>query len=225
MTLVIAPPMDNWRAFRLTQRFGENPADYAPYGLAGHEGLDWAMPEGTPILACHTGRVTIPAWSSTYGMYLWVTGEQVATLYAHLSQFEVAPGTWVEAGQTIALSGNTGRSTGPHLHLSVYPVPRDYANGYKGAIDPMPLLLAWEEAQRMDALTQAQVNRYHVEEVVRKFQQADQLEAQASALRFEAHRTLKYLAEHNGPLYHLEALLGGPVPAGYRDGQGAGDGK
>ncbi len=120
---------------RITQRFGENPADYAPYGLAGHEGLDISCPIGTPVYAAHDGLVNVMWAEKTYGLYVCLWGEGLMTLYAHLSR-SVPEGTRAKVGDTIAWSGNSGRTTGPHLHLGLYPLPRDWGNGYKGAVDP-----------------------------------------------------------------------------------------
>lgn len=120
----------------VSQRFGEHPAWYAPYGLAGHEGLDLAVPTGTPVFAAHDGTATVRLGSPTYGNYVTVQSEAVDTLYAHLSDVTVRQGQDVHAGDVIGLSGNTGRSFGPHLHFGVRPVPVDKDNGFKGWVDP-----------------------------------------------------------------------------------------
>ena len=176
---------------------------------------------GTPVRAAHDGTVYGHYAASSYGLYLEVIDTTRRTIYAHLSSTSLTDGTEVRAGDIIGHSGNTGNSTGAHLHFGLYDIPRSYNNGYRGAVDPLPYLLAWEA--RMEAsLQQAQGNRYRIEEVVRRIQRAEALEREALALREEARQELAALVEHNGPLYHLEALLGGPVPDGYRDGgQGA----
>jgi hypothetical protein len=123
---------------RVSQRFGENPAGYAPYGLAGHEGVDFAVAVGTPIRAAHSG-VAYPLNSPTYGRAVSVVGDPYTTLYAHLSQVAVTNGQGVAAGEVIGLSGNTGRSTGPHLHFGLKIA--GVANApFKNWVDPLNYL-------------------------------------------------------------------------------------
>jgi hypothetical protein len=125
---------------RVSQPFGAHPGTYAAYGLAGHEGTDYAVPIGTPVRAAHDGTATVRLGSATYGNYVTVQSEQVDTLYAHLSRVDVAQGQAVAAGDIIGLSGNTGRSFGPHLHFGVRPVPVDKDNGFKGWVNPEAFL-------------------------------------------------------------------------------------
>ena len=88
---------------------------------SGHSGIDLAVAPGTPIRAALPGTVTVSKYNpGGYGYYIMIGHENgLATLYAHCSQLLVQPGQTVEAGEVIALSGSTGRSTGPHLHLEV----------------------------------------------------------------------------------------------------------
>lgn len=82
-----------------------------------HAGMDFAAPEGTPIRAAGSGVVQSAGWGGGYGNLLIIDhGNQVTTRYAHLNEFLVQHGQPVVAGQIIAKSGNTGASTGPHLH-------------------------------------------------------------------------------------------------------------
>jgi murein DD-endopeptidase MepM/ murein hydrolase activator NlpD len=126
---------------RLTQRFGENPAYYARFDLAGHEGLDIAAVEGDPVYAAHAGEALAYHAPRSYGTYVQVVGETLLTLYAHLSR-ALRAGEHVQAGEVIGYAGNTGVSTGPHLHFGVCPRPRDWTNSYKGWVDPLPYLEA-----------------------------------------------------------------------------------
>lgn len=91
-------------------------------------------------MAAHDGMVQLLYSPGSYGNWLQLWGDNVMTMYAHLSETKVSSAQHVEAGQIIALSGNTGRSTGPHLHFGVCPLPRDVSNGYKGWVNPAPYL-------------------------------------------------------------------------------------
>ncbi|MEO1487848.1 MAG: M23 family metallopeptidase [Pseudomonadota bacterium] len=100
---------------------------------AMHSGIDYGGPIGSPIYAAASGRVTFVGYKSGYGKTVDVThGNGMMTRYAHLSRFDVALGDLVEAGETIAGLGNTGRSTGPHLHFEVRINDR--------AVNPRPFL-------------------------------------------------------------------------------------
>ena len=85
-----------------------------------HAGIDIAVPEGTPIRAADSGRVALMGWVGGYGNYTCVqhTGS-LSTCYAHQSRFATSNGANVSQGQVIGYSGNTGNSTGPHLHFEV----------------------------------------------------------------------------------------------------------
>ena len=98
---------------RLTSRFGWR------WGRA-HQGVDIAVPTGTTVRAVGAGRVLSAGWSSGYGRLVTVEhADGTVTAYAHLSAWLVSAGDWVTPGTPIARSGNTGRSTGPHLHFEV----------------------------------------------------------------------------------------------------------
>jgi len=87
---------------------------------AFHTGIDVAAARGTPVRVTADGVITTEGWSGGYGKLLIVDhGNGLETYYAHLSQFLVIPGQEVTRGQVIALSGGTGRSTGPHVHYEV----------------------------------------------------------------------------------------------------------
>lgn len=104
---------------RLSSGFG---ARSAPTKGAStyHKGVDWAVPIGTTVVASNGGTVTVAGWASGYGYAVYINhsdGRQ--TRYGHLSKVLVKPGQTVAQGERIALSGNTGRSTGPHLHFEI----------------------------------------------------------------------------------------------------------
>ena len=85
-----------------------------------HEGIDIAAPRGTPIMSSGDGLVTYAGYRSGYGKTLVVDhGYGLSTLYAHCSSLFVEEGKRVSRGMIIASVGNTGRSTGPHLHYEI----------------------------------------------------------------------------------------------------------
>lgn len=127
--------------YPITQTFGANPGAYARFGLAGHNGVDWGVPSGTPIRAAE-GGVVLAARDDPggYGHYIKIDhGDGQTAIYGHLSRIETAANRMVERGQVIGYSGNTGNSTGPHLHFEIR-VKGQERNGYNGAVDPLPLL-------------------------------------------------------------------------------------
>jgi murein DD-endopeptidase MepM/ murein hydrolase activator NlpD len=85
-----------------------------------HGGIDIAVDRGAPVRAAASGYVTEAGWNDTYGYYAQIDhGYGIKTLYAHADMLVVMKGERVAQGQTIAYSGNTGRSTAPHLHFQV----------------------------------------------------------------------------------------------------------
>ena len=96
--------------------FGEVDA----FGNAGHRGTDIPAPEGTPILAAHSGTVLVSGWNDSYGnQVLLDNGAGLSTRYAHMTATAVTAGETVTAGQMIGYVGSTGDSTGNHLHFEV----------------------------------------------------------------------------------------------------------
>jgi murein DD-endopeptidase MepM/ murein hydrolase activator NlpD len=89
-------------------------------GMKFHKGVDIAMPVGREVPAARAGQVTFAGEQGGYGLTVIVShGDGVSTRYAHLSEIKVSAGDSVSDGQTIALSGATGRVTGAHLHFEV----------------------------------------------------------------------------------------------------------
>jgi murein DD-endopeptidase MepM/ murein hydrolase activator NlpD len=87
-----------------------------------HKGIDFAVPVGTPVMAAGTGTVKIAGHMGGYGNYLRIDmGNGYGTAYGHLSRFApgIHMGSRVRQGQVVAYSGNTGMSTGPHLHYEI----------------------------------------------------------------------------------------------------------
>ena len=85
-----------------------------------HEGLDYAVPQGTPIHALNAGTVLLAEPLYFEGNCIVIDhGQGLLTLYLHLSEFKVKSDEHVDADRKIGLSGGTGRATGPHLHVAV----------------------------------------------------------------------------------------------------------
>jgi len=98
-----------------------------------HEGIDIAVPTGTPVSAAASGRVIYAGWMGGYGNLVVIDhGAGLATAYGHNSSIAAGSGSSVSQGQTIAYAGSTGHSTGPHVHFEVR------VNG--SAVDPLGYL-------------------------------------------------------------------------------------
>jgi murein DD-endopeptidase MepM/ murein hydrolase activator NlpD len=124
----------------LTAGFGDAGARWANL----HTGQDFAVPSGTKVVSVTDGTVLEAGWANAFGYRMIIQhpdGSQ--TWYCHLSVMKVRSGK-VVAGQVIALSGDTGNSTGPHLHFEYHPPgTADPMNGVPGAtaaVDPIPFL-------------------------------------------------------------------------------------
>jgi murein DD-endopeptidase MepM/ murein hydrolase activator NlpD len=145
--------LEKQRLAEMAQKYFLPVQDYvltAGFGQSGdrwmnlHTGQDFAVPTGTKVVAITDGTVTESGWAGAYGYRIVIQhpdGSQ--TWYCHLSVMKVRSGK-VTAGQIIALSGDTGNSTGPHMHFEYHPPgPADPANGVPGAstaVNPMPFL-------------------------------------------------------------------------------------
>ncbi len=85
-----------------------------------HYGTDFAVPIGTPVVAPEDGVVWQAGWGGDAGIMVAINSGNTQHKLMHLSKVKVAPGDKVKRGQAVGLSGNTGYSTGPHLHWSKY---------------------------------------------------------------------------------------------------------
>ena len=132
-------------SYATTLEFGENVTDpylkakYTAFGLIGHDGTDYALPEGTPVLAVDDG-VVVRAEYEPYGYTVVVQHEWGRSYYGHFQSFSVVGNQKVSKGQPLGLSGKTGLATGPHLHFGIRLNTYDINNGYYGKIDPAPYL-------------------------------------------------------------------------------------
>lgn len=126
-------------SYPLTQGFGENPGSYARFGLLGHNGMDFGTPVNTPIVVVDGGEaVEVLEDAPGFGRYVKVRHAWGESLYAHLEQQLVRQGQKVGRGHLVGMSGNTGNSTGPHLHFGLRVAPYDRADGWQGYVDPFP---------------------------------------------------------------------------------------
>lgn len=109
------------KQFRISSGFNPRRLNPVTGRVAPHRGIDFPMPVGTPVLAVGDGEVVAAKFGSDTGYYVAIRhGRQYTTRYMHLKKLLVKPGQKVKRGDRIALSGNTGRSTGPHLHYELW---------------------------------------------------------------------------------------------------------
>jgi murein DD-endopeptidase MepM/ murein hydrolase activator NlpD len=115
-TIAFAAPI---QGYAVNSRFGLRRLSYERRARM-HEGLDYAAPSGTPILAAADGRVLRTGTSSSYGRFVEIQhANGVTSFYAHMSRIGASEGDVVVAGDAIGLVGSTGRSTGAHLHFEI----------------------------------------------------------------------------------------------------------
>ncbi|WP_034915398.1 MULTISPECIES: murein DD-endopeptidase MepM [Erwinia] len=109
------------KPYRVSSNFNPRRLNPVTGRIAPHKGVDFAVPVGTPVLAIGDGEVIVSKRSGAAGNYVAIRhGRQYMTRYMHLKTLLVKPGQKVKRGDRIALTGNTGRSTGPHLHYEVW---------------------------------------------------------------------------------------------------------
>jgi murein DD-endopeptidase MepM/ murein hydrolase activator NlpD len=137
-------------SFPITQKFGENP-DWYPT-THGHPGIDFGCPVGTPVKSVFSGQVvfagldpeTVADSKRGYGLHVRIQGSQYLAIYGHFSVAMVSKGDIVVEGAPIGLTGNTGFSTGPHLHFEL----RTAAANALTCFDPLPLLNQSQQPDR-----------------------------------------------------------------------------
>jgi len=138
------PPTE--RPFGIAQLWGENPEFYRQFAyggvpLLGHNGIDFLTPVGTNLLAVDRGDVLFAGFdASGFGHYVLLRHEWGQSIYAHMDALAVRTGQRVARGESLGASGNTGASTGPHLHFAIRINPFNVADGWGGFSDPLPYL-------------------------------------------------------------------------------------
>jgi murein DD-endopeptidase MepM/ murein hydrolase activator NlpD len=138
--------------YRISQRYGANPLYYKRFGLWGHEGVDWATPVGVRVInPFNRGQILRAAWDSAYGWHvvIWDPVQLCAVWYCHLSRIDVRVGQTIGRAVQVGLTGNTGNSSGPHLHVNFVETDRaanrlNRYNGYQGFLNILdPKLVSW----------------------------------------------------------------------------------
>ena len=129
-------PTNNTRV--VTSPYGER---WCPFhGYESHNGADIDAARGSAVLAAKSGRVIQAGWNGGYGISVMIAHDDgITTLYGHMDCCSVSVGQTVSQGETIGICGNTGNSSGAHIHYTMY------KNG--GTIDPLPYLpgyIAWD---------------------------------------------------------------------------------
>ena len=134
------------KPYPITLQFGDKPDDehlnegYRKFGVIAHDGVDFVMPEKTLILAVDDGIVIPIPEDGKYGNTVVIQHLWGRSLYGHLNTLAVTLGQRITKGDVVAISGNTGLSTGPHLHLGILPNENDKLNGYYGKVNPLKLI-------------------------------------------------------------------------------------
>lgn len=153
-TKYVKPISDDFNA-PLTSKYGWR--TWSDGTKEWHNGVDYGVPVGTPIQSIADGKVTISqdGYNDGWGNYVRIQHDNgQESLYAHQSKRKVEVGDRVKAGQIIGESGNTGRSTGPHLHFGLYKDSGkkfDNGTGNGSDIDPQPVI----DGKSMDSVTSA----------------------------------------------------------------------
>lgn len=150
--------------YPITQSFNDGHGLSTNLG-GGHTGVDWGTPVGTPLKAVAPGTVLWADWadnlpqtswadrwylvgggygglSTNAGICLVIDHGAYLSTYSHLNRTDLNSGDSVRAGQVVAHSGNTGYTTGPHLHFEILPKPFAWGNGFYGRVDPIPFIEA-----------------------------------------------------------------------------------
>jgi murein DD-endopeptidase MepM/ murein hydrolase activator NlpD len=141
---------------RITQYFGHNPASYQP---DGHTGIDFALGVGSPVFAIGKGVVRWSSWAKglgwpnqyyinpdftpndgidqSAGIVVIIDHGPIVSIYGHLNETPLNNGDTVQPGQLIGRSGNTGFSSGPHLHFEILPDKWNVHGRFYGRVNPL----------------------------------------------------------------------------------------
>jgi len=142
----------------ITQVFGDNPQIYKQFGLTGHNGIDFRAAVGTPLFApCDGIAKVVNDGHLGYGYHIKIRSAVGAkeVVLGHMSIVSIKDGQPVHMGQYLGTTGNSGFSTGPHLHFGLRFLKEgkndvwkwevtEYSNGYKGWVNPIQYILTWK---------------------------------------------------------------------------------
>jgi len=156
---------------RISQQHSANPHLYVGFKLKGHNGTDYGVPVGTPVFAPMDGFLKVVETEGGYGLHVRLRNplKGIEIVLAHLSAVGISDGKFVNMGDEIGLSGNSGYSTGPHLHMGTRRIrqpkiaipdnqdllselgktiwdwtPLDVNDGYAGYFDDREFVLTWK---------------------------------------------------------------------------------
>lgn len=150
----------------VTQGFGQNPPAYAPYGLNGHNGIDFGVPDGTCVYAPHDGIASVKDHGNAdYGLHIIINDGKRQSTLAHLSSVSLKDGATVYQGSPVGFSGHSGDATGPHLHWTYKMLSAgavlNKGNGFQGAVDVSEFTRLWlDQDLHYDAVYADQAKPY-----------------------------------------------------------------
>jgi murein DD-endopeptidase MepM/ murein hydrolase activator NlpD len=150
-----------WKLIKpyITQDFGGNYEMYKQFGLKGHNGIDLRAKTGTVLFSPIEGVIYAKDdGNSGYGLHVKIRKDNLELIIGHLSEVDVKLGEWsrISLGDKIGLSGDSGFSTAPHVHLGMRfwsgGAVKNYDNGFLGYIDPTKYILCWKGTLLTDSL-------------------------------------------------------------------------
>ena len=133
----------------ITQHFGVNKDAYKKFGLAGHNGIDLRAQVGTPVFAPVDGIVDVRNYGrKSYGRHIRIKNDRLLIILAHLNETLIKDGQFVRMGEMIGRTGNSGYSSGPHLHIGGYYLEEgrivNIDNDFAGAINLEAGMITWK---------------------------------------------------------------------------------
>lgn len=133
--------------FRISSKFNLHRLNPITGLISPHKGVDLALPIGTPVLSIGNGKIIVAKYGGSAGYYITILhNHNYITRYMHLKKLLVKEGQKVKKGECIAFSGNTGRSTGPHLHFEVW-IHNKAVNPLTAKLSNMEYLIGKEKNQ------------------------------------------------------------------------------
>lgn len=126
--------------FGATSENEEIKKKFAEWGIVGHNGIDYGLPQGSEVVAAADGKVIQSGDNGDFGISITLEHPWGQSLYAHLRESKVSQDQEVKVGDVIGLSGQTGAAFGEHLHFGIKLNDSDLNNGYLGFADPSPYL-------------------------------------------------------------------------------------